>query len=57
LGDVRSIITHPFTTTHVRLSPIAKIAAGITDNLLRISVGLENIDDLEDDLAQGLSVI
>lgn len=57
LGDVRSIITHPFTTTHVRLAPETKIAAGITDNLLRISVGLENIEDLKDDLAQGFDLI
>ncbi|MBP5790294.1 MAG: PLP-dependent transferase, partial [Neisseriaceae bacterium] len=46
LGDVRSLITHPFTTTHARMSSEDKIAAGITPNLLRLSVGLEHIDDL-----------
>ncbi len=50
LGDAKTTITHPATTTHVRLSAKEKIAAGITDGLLRISVGLENIDDIIDDL-------
>lgn len=55
LGDVKTTITHPATTTHGRLSPEARQAAGISDGLIRISVGLENIDDIKRDLARGLA--
>lgn len=54
LGDVRSTITHPATTTHGRLSPEARAAAGIGEGLVRISVGLEAVQDLVADLAAGL---
>lgn len=57
LGDVKSIITHPATTTHSRVSPEDRLAAGITDNLIRISVGLESIEDIKKDLARGLDLI
>lgn len=52
LGDVKTTITHPASTTHGRLTPEAKIAAGISEGLIRISVGLENIDDIKQDLSQ-----
>ena len=55
LGDVKTTITHPATTTHGRISPEARAAAGITDGLLRIAVGLEALDDLRADLERGLS--
>ncbi|WP_373740360.1 O-succinylhomoserine sulfhydrylase [Neisseria sp.] len=55
LGDVRSTITHPWTTTHGRMPPEDKSAAGIKDGLIRLSVGLEHPDDLIDDLAQALA--
>lgn len=55
LGDTKTTITHPATTTHGRISPEARAAAGIGDGLLRIAVGLESIDDLKADLARGLS--
>lgn len=55
LGDVKSLLTHPYTTTHARVSPEEKAAAGITENLLRISVGLEAIEDIQADLEKGLS--
>lgn len=55
LGDSKSLVTHPATTTHRRLSPEARVAVGIGDGMVRISVGLEDIDDLYDDLDQGLS--
>lgn len=55
LGDVRSTITHPATTTHGRLTPEARAAAGISEGLLRVAVGLEHIDDLVKDLQRGLS--
>jgi O-succinylhomoserine sulfhydrylase len=50
LGDVKTTITHPATTTHGRLSPEARAKAGIKEGLVRISVGLENIDDIKNDL-------
>lgn len=54
LGDVKSTITHPATTTHARLTPEERSAAGISDGLLRIAVGLENIGDIKADLERGL---
>jgi len=54
-GDVRSTIAHPWTTTHGRMSPEDKLAAGITEGLLRLSIGLEYVDDLIDDLKQALA--
>lgn len=54
LGDTKSTITHPATTTHGRLSEEDRARAGITDNLLRISVGLEHVDDIMADLSKGL---
>jgi O-succinylhomoserine sulfhydrylase len=56
LGDTKSTITHPATTTHGRLTPEQKAESGITDGLVRISVGLEEVDDLKADLARGLAV-
>jgi O-succinylhomoserine sulfhydrylase len=54
LGDTRTTITHPATTTHCRVSPEARKAAGITDGLVRIAVGLESVVDLKNDLIGGL---
>jgi O-succinylhomoserine sulfhydrylase len=54
LGDVKTTITHPATTTHGRLSPEARAAAGIGDGLVRLAVGLESVEDLKADLAAGL---
>ncbi|NOR52253.1 MAG: O-succinylhomoserine sulfhydrylase [Gammaproteobacteria bacterium] len=54
LGDTKSTITHPATTTHGRLSDEQKLEAGIVDGLVRVSVGLENIDDIIADLKLGL---
>ncbi len=54
LGDTKSTITHPATTTHGRLTPEQRAEAGITDGLIRISVGLEDVEDLKRDLAAGL---
>ena len=54
LGDTKSTITHPATTTHGRISPAARAAAGITEGLLRVAVGLEAVEDLQADLKQGL---
>jgi len=57
LGDVKSTITHPATTTHGKLSPEAKAAAGIREGLIRLSVGLEDIDDIIADISRGLDLI
>lgn len=54
LGDTKTTITHPATTTHGRISPEARAASGIGDGLLRIAVGLESVDDIEADLLRGL---
>ncbi len=53
LGDTRTTITHPATTTHCRVSPQARKEAGIVDGLVRIAVGLENVNDLINDLKGG----
>ena len=55
LGDTKTTITHPATTTHGRLSPEDRHAAGIGDGLLRLSVGLESVDDLMQDLGRTLA--
>mgnify|MGYP003858206433 FL=1 len=54
LGDARSIVTHPASTTHAKLSPEARLEAGITDGLIRVSVGLENIADIIKDVSQAI---
>jgi len=55
LGDVKTTITHPASTTHGRISPQARAAAGIGDGLIRLSVGLEALSDLQADLGRGLA--
>ncbi len=57
LGDTKTTITHPASTTHGRISPEARAAAGINEGLLRIAVGLEAVEDLQADLERGLSQI
>jgi O-succinylhomoserine sulfhydrylase len=54
LGDTKSTITHPATTTHGRLTPEQRTEAGISDGLIRIAVGLEDIDDIKADLLRGM---
>jgi O-succinylhomoserine sulfhydrylase len=55
LGDTKTTITHPASTTHGRISPEARAAAGIGDGLLRVAVGLENVEDIKADLGRGLA--
>jgi len=55
LGDTKSLITHPATTTHQRLSSEARAALGVTDSMMRLSVGLEDPADLCEDLEQALA--
>lgn len=57
LGDAKSTIVHPATTTHGRLTAEEKARAGITENLIRVAVGLEDIGDIKADLARGLDVL
>jgi O-succinylhomoserine sulfhydrylase len=54
LGDTKTTITHPATTTHSRMTPEQRAAAGISDGLVRIAVGLESVADIQADLARGL---
>lgn len=57
LGDTKTTIVHPATTTHGRLTQEEKLAAGITDNLIRIAVGLEDVKDLIRDLERGFAAV
>jgi O-acetylhomoserine (thiol)-lyase len=55
IGDVRSLIIHPASTTHSQLTPEQQLTSGVTPGLVRLSVGLENIDDIKADLTEGLA--
>lgn len=55
IGDVRSLVIHPASTTHSQLSPEEQLSSGVTPGLVRLSVGLENVEDLKADLEQALS--
>ena len=57
LGDAKSLLTHPSTTTHQRLKPEVRAALGITEGMVRLSVGLEDCDDLTEDLGQALGLV
>ena len=53
IGDVRSLVIHPATTTHSQLSAEEQLAAGVSPGLVRLSLGLENINDIKQDLEAG----
>jgi O-succinylhomoserine sulfhydrylase len=55
LGDSKSMVTHPATTTHMRIGAEERAKLGITDGVIRLSVGLEDVADLKDDLRQALA--
>jgi O-succinylhomoserine sulfhydrylase len=57
LGDTKTAVTHPSSTTHARLTEAQRLAAGITQGTIRIAVGLEDLEDLKADLAHGLDAI
>ena len=57
LGDTRTIVTHPASTTHSKLEPEDRLAVGITDGLIRLSVGLEHVDDIKEDLFNALEAL
>jgi O-succinylhomoserine sulfhydrylase len=57
LGDSKSLVTHPATTTHMRIGAEERARLGITDGVIRLSVGLEDVDDLAEDLAQALDTV
>jgi O-succinylhomoserine sulfhydrylase len=57
LGDSKSLVTHPATTTHMRIGAEERARLGITDGVIRLSVGLEDVEDLKDDLARALATI
>lgn len=54
LGDSKTTITHPASTTHGRLAPEVRLAAGIKESLIRLAVGLEDVEDLRSDLQRGV---
>jgi len=57
VGDAKSLIIHPSATTHEQLSPEDKISSGVLPGLLRISVGIENIEDIKADIEQAFKAI
>jgi O-succinylhomoserine sulfhydrylase len=57
LGDAKSLLTHPATTTHQRLNPEARADLGIGEGMVRLSVGLEDVDDLIEDLGAALDIL
>ena len=57
LGDAKTTITHPATTTHFRMTPEARLEAGVSDGLIRLSVGLEAVEDIIKDLSNGLDAL
>ena len=57
LGDTKTTISHPASTSHGRLTEEQRLAAGITQGLVRLAVGLENVEDLKADLHRGLAAL
>ena len=57
LGNIDSLVQHPASMSHVNVAPADKLKAGITDGLVRLSVGIENVEDLIEDLSQTLELI
>jgi O-succinylhomoserine sulfhydrylase len=57
LGDTKTTITHPASTSHGRLSEVQRLAAGITQGMIRLAVGLDDVEDLKTDLARGLALL
>jgi len=57
IGDVRSLVIHPASTTHSQLTPEQQVSTGVTPGLVRLSVGLESIDDLLADLETGFAAV
>jgi O-succinylhomoserine sulfhydrylase len=57
LGDAKSLITHPATTTHQRLTPAQRAEIGVTDGLVRLSCGLEHPDDIVEDVMSALDAV
>jgi O-acetylhomoserine (thiol)-lyase len=57
IGDVRSLVIHPASTTHAQLSPEEQVKAGITPGMVRLSIGLENIEDIKNDVKLGFAAV
>ena len=57
LGDTKTTITHPASTSHGRLSEDQRLAAGITQGMIRLAVGLDDVEDLKTDLGRGLALL
>jgi O-succinylhomoserine sulfhydrylase len=57
LGDSKSLATHPATTTHMRIGEAERARLGITDGTIRVSIGLEDVEDIKDDLRRALTLV
>jgi O-acetylhomoserine (thiol)-lyase len=57
IGDARSLAIHPATTTHSQLTPAEQMSSGVTDGYVRLSIGIEHIDDILADLTQALETV
>ena len=57
LGGVETLISHPATMTHAAVPPERRVQIGITDDLVRVSVGIEDVDDLKEDLSSALALV
>ncbi len=57
VGDAKTLVIHPASTTHQQLSPEEQVSAGVTQTMIRVSVGIEHIDDILEDFEQALSLI
>jgi O-succinylhomoserine sulfhydrylase len=57
LGDTKTLVAHPASTSHGRLTEVQRQAAGVTQGLIRLSVGLEHLDDIKADLLRGLDTL
>ena len=55
VGDAKTLVIHPASTTHQQLTDEEKLASGVTDDSIRVSVGIENIEDIKADIAQALA--
>ncbi|MYF63680.1 MAG: bifunctional O-acetylhomoserine aminocarboxypropyltransferase/cysteine synthase, partial [Rhodothermaceae bacterium] len=57
VGDAKTLVIHPASTTHQQLAREEQVSAGVTEDLIRVSVGIEHIDDIESDFSQALSSV
>ncbi len=54
IGDAKTLVIHPATTTHAQLTPAERLETGVTDDFIRLSIGLEDVEDIKEDIGQAL---